>query len=167
MPKSRSTTITLPTERAVQLRAIALAHGLSLTELLCKLIESEIKAGVITDDVPGFRLEKVGGIIEFQVQKKTIRLTFQEADAIACALEQDDPDYWHTTNRDKLHLKIRRQGRGLAFRFCEEDAMRAWSRKGLSASTIPWVRQGLSLATALDLARLFRNTLKPQASGLP
>ena len=41
MSKTRSTTITLPLERASQLRAIAAAHGLSLTNLSTDILKAK------------------------------------------------------------------------------------------------------------------------------
>jgi hypothetical protein len=160
MSKRPSMTITLPSERASQLRAIAAKHGLSLTKLLCKYIESEIRAGVILDEVPGLRVEVVNGVIEFELQGRTITLTKHEAAEIATALEQADPDCWLELENNSLYFAIRRRGRGLVVRFLGSEKMRQWSRKGLSASTIPWTRQGLSPSIAGDLARLFRTALK-------
>lgn len=160
MSKRPSPTITLPIERKLQLRDIAAAHGLSLTEYLCKHIESEIRAGVIADKIPGFRVEAVNGFIEFELQSRTITLTMHEAGEVANALEETDPYCWLELENKTLHLEIRRRGRGLVVRFLGSEKMRKWSRRGLSRSTIPWTRQGLSPATARDLARLIRTALK-------
>lgn len=160
MSKRQTTTITLPFERGSQLRAIAAARGLSLTELICRYIESEVQAGAIPDEVPGFRLRVVSGFIEFSIQGRTITLSKKEAGEVAKALADVDPYCRLELENNNLHLEIRRRGRGLVIRFLASEKMRQWSRQGLSQSTIPWTRQGLSLATARDLARLIRTVLK-------
>jgi hypothetical protein len=153
--------ISLPSERASQLRAIANKRGLSLTELIRKYIESEIKAGVIADVIPGFRVEVVNGLIEFEIPGRTITLTKKEAGEIAGYLMAGGTTYWCLElEKSNLYLEIHRRGRGLVIRFLEKEKMRQWQRKGLSKSTIPWSRQGLSPSTASDLARLFRTVLK-------
>ena len=154
-------TISLPIERASQLRAIAKKRGLSLTELIRKYIESEIKAGVVADVIPGFRVEAVNGLIEFEIPGRTITLTKKEAGEIAGYLMAGGTTYWCLElEKSNLHLEIHRRGRGLVIRFLEKEKMRQWQRKGLSKSTIPWSRQGLSQSTANDLARLFGAILK-------
>ena len=163
MSKNRSTTITLPFERASQLRDIAAKRGLSLTKLIYRYIKSEIRAGTIPDEVPGFRVEAVGGFIEFNIQGRKIALTKKEAGEIANALTDPDSYFSLELENKKLHLEIRRRGRGLVVRFLEDEKMRQWSRRNLSRSTIPWTCQGLSLSTALDLARLIRIVLKQLA----
>jgi hypothetical protein len=160
MSKRQTTTITLPTERALQLRAIAKKRGLSLPELIRKYIESEIKAAVITDVIPGFRVEVIDGIIEFELQGRTIALTKHEAGHIADALEETDPYCELKLENDSLFFEIRRRGRGLVVRYCGHEKFWQWHRKNLSRSTIPWNRQGLSPSTARDLAKLFRAVLK-------
>lgn len=163
MAKRQATTITLPTERASQLRAIAAAHGLSLTDLIRTYIEGEIRAGVIPDEVPGFRVSVVNGLIEFELQGRTIAFTMKEASTVADALEQTDPDYGINLENGELQLQICRRGRGLVIKYCDSEKMRQWSRKHLSASTIPWTRRGLAQSTARDLGRLFRTALKQQS----
>jgi hypothetical protein len=160
MRKSRSTTITLPLERVSQLRSIAAARGLSLTELIYRYIESEIRAGAIPDEVPGFRIEVVRGRIELNIQGRTITLSKTEGGEIANALSDVNPYCSLELENGNLHLEIRRRGRGLVVRFLKRAKMQQWSRQGLSRSTIPWTRQGLSHSTARDLARRFRAVLK-------
>jgi len=159
--KRQATTITLPTERASQLRAIAKARGVSLTELVCNYIESEIRAGVIADEIPGFRVTAVKGVIKFEIQDITLTLTTREAAEIADSLGQADPYCRLELENDETLLEIMRRGRGLVVRFCGHDELKQWYRKGLSRSTIPWFRRGLSLSTARDLAKLFETALIP------
>ena len=154
-------TISLPSERALQLRAIAKKRGLSLTELIRKYIESEIKAGVIADVIPGFRVEVVNRLIEFEIPGRTITLTKKEAGEIAAYLMAGGTTYcWLELEKSNLYLEIHRRGRGLVIRSLEKEKMRQWRRTNLSRSTIPWSRQGLSQSTANDLARRFGAILK-------
>lgn len=159
MGKRHATTITLPTERASQLRAIAAARGVSLTDLVCNYIESEIRAGVIPGDIPGFRVTAVNGSIGFGIQDRMLTLTMREATEIADSLGQADPYCRLDLENDEILLEIMRRGRGLVVRFCGHDELKQWSRKSLSRSTIPWCRRGFSLSTARDLARLFQTVL--------
>ncbi len=161
MSKRQATTISLPNERASQLRAIATARGVSVTELICNYIESEIRAAVIPHDIPGFRVTVVKGLVKFEIPGRKITLTMREVTEIADILEQPDRWYELTILENGKHaFEIRRRGRGVAIRFCEHEKFREWSRRGLSRSTIPWFRRGLSPSTARDLARQFRAVLK-------
>jgi hypothetical protein len=54
------THISLPAERAQQLRMIAKAKGQSVTEVVAELVRGEIAKGTITADVPGFDVENTG-----------------------------------------------------------------------------------------------------------
>lgn len=147
MSKHLSTTITLPIERALQLRAIAAAHGMSLIEVICKHIDSEIRAGVIPDEIPGFRIEIVNGLIEFEIQGKTIALTTREASQIADSFEEDEPYCYLQLEKSDLLFQVNRRGRGLIARFVLNNKRN-------------WTRQSLSRSTARDLARLLRTVLK-------
>lgn len=157
MRKGRTSTISLPIERASQLRSIAAAHGLSISELMRKYIEAEIEAGVIANTVPGFRVAAVNDLIEFEIPGRTIILTRKEAVEIAGYLKSGG-----TCNspieleKCDLHIEIHLRGRGLVIRSLEKARMRTWRGTGLSRSTIPWSRLGLSQSTARDLAQLLR-----------
>lgn len=52
----KPTTITLPGERAAQLRALADADGTTISEVIERLINSEIAAGRLPDTLPGFEV---------------------------------------------------------------------------------------------------------------
>lgn len=55
------------------------SDGLSLTELIYKHVESEIRASVIPDGVTGFRVKVVNEFIKFELQGRTFALTTHEA----------------------------------------------------------------------------------------
>src|SRR4051794_30043294 len=54
------TTIMLPKERAWQLRALAAAQQLGVTELIECVIEDGILQALIPDETPGFSLQYIG-----------------------------------------------------------------------------------------------------------
>lgn len=157
MKKARSMTITLPIERGAQLRAIALAHSLSVTELIRKFIETEIIAGVITDDIPGYRIRAINGCIEFELPGRALTLTKKEADQIAGAFETGGSTWCLELEYAPFLLEIGPRGRGLVIKLIEYKIFRRSRGPRYEA---PWFRKGLSQTTANNLARQFRVALQ-------
>jgi hypothetical protein len=166
-----TTTLTLSEERGEQIRMIAAAHNLTITELLARFINLEIRRGTIPDEIPGYRIKCVDRHVEISIKKATIRATASEAKSIAEGIEQSagDPiflaqsqlkdkstlfafygDNWIDTSGGD-NVLVRRRGRGLIIEFNKYKKRTA-------------ARRSLSPDVAYDLARLIRVAAKKAAN---
>lgn len=60
------TTIKLPNERVLQLQALADADGLSIADTIGNLINKAIFDGRLTDQLPGWKVERAGSQVHFE-----------------------------------------------------------------------------------------------------
>ena len=107
-------TITLPTERMAQLNAIAKARGLSLAELIGTFVRAEAVAGIVTDEIPGYRIEAAAGQVEFELGKIVLTVSRIEAVVMADSLEAaagGETWAWAELRSDD-RFTVRRRGRG-------------------------------------------------------
>lgn len=80
-------TIKLSPRRLVQLRSIASALDLSITDTIAALIREKIVAGVIPPDLPGVIVRRVGEKVSIQIdEKEAATVTLEIASKIADAL---------------------------------------------------------------------------------
>jgi hypothetical protein len=88
MKKRSITTITVSTEQAAQLRQIASVYGISLTDLLGRLIDSEVRSGTIPDVVPGFQIARTRNRLKIATKKMSWVFPLTKAEEIAASLEE-------------------------------------------------------------------------------
>jgi hypothetical protein len=148
-----TTTISISTEQASQLRDIAAARDLTVQSLLSHYIKTEIEAGTIPDGVPDYQIESKGSGISFAVDGINLMLTRAEADDIANCLDDvafHDGTFGFPDLTAKDILEIRRRGRGLILLIYQRNP-RAKTRRTLSPNV------------AGELARLLRKAAKKKA----
>src|SRR5664280_1071985 len=109
-----NSTITLPIERAEQLRDLAADQNLSLTELIGKLINAEIEKGHLPDQLPGFTVKTARSRVAFQIGGVVAKLKADEARDLANELDGDNPtNTIRMTLLDESAVTVSRKGRGL------------------------------------------------------
>lgn len=160
MNKRQISTITLPSARADQLRRIAEARGLSVTDLIAGFIKREIRKGTIPDEVPGIGIVRTSGSVELRLENIAVTLESKVAKSFARDVERmaSQPlyvgvrrkdgkvsdiypgDLW-VTGRSDSSVLIRRRGRGVVLRL----------RSGRRTA-----EKSLNPTDALDLSRLMR-----------
>jgi len=80
--------IKIPDERAAQLKALADSEGVTVTYLLGRFINREIKAGRLADETPGFRFKPKGQGIQVDIDGlKPQIISSDDARSLAKALE--------------------------------------------------------------------------------
>lgn len=60
--------IKIPDERAAQLKALADKEGMTVTDLIGRFINREIKAGRLPDETPGFRFNAKGQQVHVEIE---------------------------------------------------------------------------------------------------
>jgi hypothetical protein len=81
--------IKVPDERAAQLKALADSEGITITDLIGRFINREIKAGRLPDETPGFRFTPNGKEIYVDIEGiKTLTISGGDALSVAKGLER-------------------------------------------------------------------------------
>lgn len=147
----KPTTITIPGERAEQLRYLAAQHNVPISELIEWFIGDQIAAGHLPDELPGFEVESIDGLVVITVHNEPFA-AFGRPDArnFANALE-----LFASGNEGKMMTfranhpaltettwHVARKGRGVKIAANCEDG----SKVGAS----------MTLGMAHDLARIIR-----------
>ena len=145
----KPTTITLPGERAAQLRTLADAYGTTISELIERMINNEIAAGRLPDQLPGFEIVPAVGHVFVTVQGFSFpALNVRQARQIADLLEEistaKDAGGKKALFENEIELKAWRKGRGI--RIDGDDPQTGRS-----------VKASLTPGMAKDLARIIRN----------
>jgi hypothetical protein len=161
MKKRPTSTITISTLRADQLRAIAGVHGLSASDLITRFIESEIRKGTIPDELPGFRITKVRNSLKMEIQDVSGAFRLSDAKEAVEGIEKvaNQPIYSYRARGGKLSnlygkfyckiepegfFQVRRRGRGVVV------DLRVRTRS---------IKQTLTPELALNLVRIMRATI--------
>lgn len=148
-----SNAIKLPPERAIQLRTLADARGVSVTEMVGALINREIKAGRLADGVPGFTVKptRSGLSYDFTIGDFVVpRLSIAELRELADTVERvatTKGDSGKIVDIRSTRLAVARIGTGL--RIIAENL-----------DTGNRVKRAFPPDVALDLARQLRNAVK-------
>jgi hypothetical protein len=161
MKKRPITTITISTLRAGQLRAIAAVHGVSVSDLIARFIESEIQKGTIPDELPGFSVTKARNSVKLEIQAVSGVFRSSDVKDAVDGIEEvaHQPIGSYRTRDGKLSnlygwfycktepngfFQVRRRGRGVVVELRE-------GRKN--------VKKTLTPELALSLARIMRATI--------
>jgi hypothetical protein len=130
--------IVVPDERAEQLNALAEVYGrISIADTVGVLINREIAAGRLPDELPGFEIIRRGDEVSLKATG-VFQVTFpSEAAKLLAALLRDERPQWMSILDPDLMLVITRRGSGLKIR----------AATSLAEKT-------LSLSVARDLGRL-------------
>jgi hypothetical protein len=143
----RKSTISLPSERVQQLREVAKARAMTITELIGDYLRLEAAKGIIPDQIPGYHISPLASGVRFRVGDATVDMTSAEAMGTARLLERhalQDFEQIEGYNVPRA-IHIERRGRGLTIR--------------LNRSS----KRSVSIDVARDLVRLLRQSAKKKA----
>jgi hypothetical protein len=149
-PSRPASTIMLPVERVAQLRALAATDGTTITETIERLINQEIAAGRLPDQVPGYDVIAAVRRVFLSVHDFTFpALSPRQARQIARLLEEfgtgkeGGKKAWFSTGAEEIRFRISRKGRGVTI-------------GGEDIQTARTVKATMTAGMARDLARIIR-----------
>ncbi|MDX6806436.1 hypothetical protein [Terrihabitans rhizophilus] len=142
--------IRLPAERGLQLKLIAKDLGVTLTEAIETLINREIEAGRLEDQLPLWDIDVfTDGIIfdapTFALPKLTAQQALNVANAVDKVIERAEKGGFNLILEGEKVLTIARIGRGITFASGEKA-------------------ESVTVMMAQDLARQLRTAAKAQSN---
>lgn len=136
-------TITIPTSRHDQLRALAAHHSTTIVELIESFLLSAIKRGELPDELPGFTATAAGDAVTVTLDGYQLPPLQPDEARIVAGLIKNASNLPPLSLPGGVRLFARRVGRGVALAV-------------LDPSGQPAVRATMTPSMAVDLARIIR-----------
>jgi len=139
--------IKIPDERATQLKALADREAITVTDLLGRFINREIKVGRLPDETPGFRFKPIGRKVQIEIDGiKAPAIPHEDARSLADQLERIAIKGGAFLDADAPgSFQVGRVGNGVYLQFVSNGAK---------------ARRVLAPSVTLDVARQLRRAAK-------